>query len=298
MPPLAVARASNVRYTSKTRPVTVVFGGTSGIGAGTLQAFARHTQGVVHIVVVSRSKASADTLFASLPQHPDSLYEFFPVDCTLMRNVKAVCRELSARLTKINYLVLSQGYFLLGASPTEEGLDPLHALMMYGRVRATLDLGPLVQAAAALGEDAHIMTVAYAGIGGPIDLDDLALQRLGMLKMRGALITYIDIYTLQLAERFPDVSMTHIYPGFIASGLTRGMPFYLRWIFLVVERLFAVSPADCREWMMYALVDPAAKTGAHFKDNHAEALGPSTYAQDETARTVVWKSIQERSDRG
>ncbi|KAJ6534490.1 hypothetical protein DFH09DRAFT_1405584 [Mycena vulgaris] len=102
----------------------------------------------------------------------------------------------------------------------------------------------------------------------------------------------------QLAERFPDVSMTHIYSGFIANGLTRGMPLYLRWIFLVVERLFAVSPADCGEWMMYALVDPAAKTGAHFKDNHAEALGPSTYAQDETARTVVWKSIQERSDRG
>ncbi|KAJ6559335.1 NAD(P)-binding protein [Mycena sp. CBHHK59/15] len=296
MPSLAVTRASNAQYAAKTRPVLVVFGGTSGIGAGIVQAFARHTHGVVHVVVVGRSKPSADALFASLPQHPESLYEFLPIDCTLMRNVKAASRELSARLTKINYLVLSQGYFHLGDPPTDDGLDPLHALMVYGRVRAALELAPRLQAAAALGEDARIMTVSRAGSGGPINLDDVALQHLSMFKMRGALVTYTDIYTLEIAQRFPDISMTHIYPGFIASGLKRGMPFYLRWIFAVVEHLFATSSENCGEWMMYALVDPTAKTGAHFKTNHAEALGPNKHA-DEIARAVVWKSLQERSDR-
>ncbi|KAJ7459634.1 NAD(P)-binding protein, partial [Mycena galericulata] len=296
MPSLLVARASNAKYAPKSRPVLVVFGGTSGIGAGIVEAFARHTHGRLHVLVVGRSKSAADALFASLPQHAKSLYEFLSFDCVLMRNVKAACRDISLRVTKINYLVLSQGYVHLGAPPTEEGLDPTLAIAMYGRVRAALELAPLVQAAAALGDDARIMTVVYAGIGGPINLDDVALQHISLLKMRSTLVTYTDIYTLELAQRFPDISTTHVYPGFIASGLSRGLPFYLRWISKFIERFFATSREDCGEWMMYALVDPAAKTGAHFKDNHAEALGPSKYAQDETARAVVWKSLQERSD--
>ena len=86
--------------------------------------------------------------------------------------------------------------------------------------------------------------------------------------------------------------MTHVDPGFIASGLKREMPFLLRWIFTILETLFARSPDDCGEFMMYALVEPSAKTGAHFKSDLAEPLSACEYASG-TAREVIWRHIEE-----
>ncbi|EJD45562.1 NAD(P)-binding protein [Auricularia subglabra TFB-10046 SS5] len=301
MPSLPTVLAANASYAPKERPVLVVFGGTNGIGAGIVKAFARHTRGRVHIVILGRSQSAANEIIASLPQHAESLYEFEQLDALLIANVRKTCTALAARLPKINFLVVSQGAAHFRVPDTPEGIHPLFALGLYGRVRAALDLGPLVEKAGAAGEDAHIMTVVYAGIGGPVDLDDIALKKAVQApvwkvpEMRARFSTYTDIYTLELAERFPHVAVTHVYPGFIASGLKREMPFILRWVFTIMESLFARSSDDCGEFMMYALLDPNAKTGAHFKGDTAEPVPVSPYAVG-TAREVVWRHLQETVD--
>ncbi|KAJ6526514.1 hypothetical protein DFH09DRAFT_1328530 [Mycena vulgaris] len=51
MPSIAKIRAANAAYRSMYTPVSVFAGGTSGIGVGTEEAFARHTQNPLHLRV-------------------------------------------------------------------------------------------------------------------------------------------------------------------------------------------------------------------------------------------------------
>ncbi|KAH7106019.1 NAD(P)-binding protein [Auriculariales sp. MPI-PUGE-AT-0066] len=301
MPSLKVVCDHNANFAPKTQPVVVVFGGTSGIGAGTLQAFAHHTKGNVHIVILGRAKASAEAIFAALPKHPEGLYEFVSVDALLMRNIVEVSNELKTNskgllrkpLTKINYLVLSQGALLLSGPDTDEGLPPFLALSAYGRLRAALELVPLIEEAARLGEGAQILSIGAAGHGGPVYLEDVALRRTSLYRMRGAMITYKDIMVLEFAARHPTVGFTHIHPGFVSTNFGSNLP----WIFRILGQffyLFAKSAKDCGEWMMYAITEPASGPGPHFKSPQAEDVGASRFA-DEVTRGVVWNHSLEAS---
>jgi len=177
---------------------------TSSIGEGIVRAFARNTDGNVHIIILGRYRSSADAIIASLPKHENGLYEFVAVDAVLMRNVAAACTELKtnangqlqAPLLKINYLVLSQGAVLFGAPDTEDGHNPMTALALYGRIRAILELVSLLEKAAELGEDGRVMSIGAAGIGGPVDLSDVGMKKTSYLKLRGALVSTVDISIL------------------------------------------------------------------------------------------------------
>jgi hypothetical protein len=62
MPNLSVLRAFNtskLSTASKTVPVGVFVGGTSGIGQGMAEAFAKHTNGNSHIMYVSSDLLSS-----------------------------------------------------------------------------------------------------------------------------------------------------------------------------------------------------------------------------------------------
>lgn len=206
---LAAAKASNAQYRPAFRPVLVVFGGTNGIGAGIVRTFANytHASGIgSHIVIVGRSQASADALIASLPAGANSQYEFRQVDAMLVRNIRALARELVRDLPRINYLILSQGAMMLDATPTEEGLHPTLALMVYGRARAVLDLAPALEKAALAGEDARVMFMGAPGTGGPIDLDNLLALDKGWAAVRETMITYKDIATL-VRRSYSDYSL-------------------------------------------------------------------------------------------
>lgn len=98
----------------------------------------------------------------------------------------------------------------------------------------------------------------------------------------------------ELAARLPDVAVTHAYPGFVRSNLGRTLPFFLRWVLWPIN-FFAISADECGEWMMYALLDPDARTGAWFKRSHGEKVEASKYA-DATTREAVWKYIEEKTD--
>ncbi|KAH7096257.1 NAD(P)-binding protein [Auriculariales sp. MPI-PUGE-AT-0066] len=282
MPSISVARASNATFAPKSRPVVVVFGGTSGIGAGTARAFATHLNGAIHLVVVGRSRGGYDALVSSLPHHPDSLYEFVPADLMLLRNVRALTTELRtnsrntlrAPLAKINYFLISSGAWFIGHPGTEDGLSPVMALGLY--------------VAAALGEDARVMTVGYAGAGGEVYLDDLGLRKdYGMSKWKAAYMTYQDVFCLEVARLHPTISITHVFPGLVDSKLGDTLPWYLKYPYYALLALMSTTPEKCGEWMMYAMVDPTAKTGAHFKSDKADAVPASKYATP-AARAKVW----------
>ncbi|KAI0736448.1 hypothetical protein C8Q72DRAFT_956766 [Fomitopsis betulina] len=290
-PPLSTARASNASFSPPTPPVVVFLGGTSGIGQGTAQAFARHTNGNAHIIQAGRNRSAAHAILATStvtfpnPTSPTAKHEFVQCDASLMRNVAATAADLRTRLTKINYLVLTCGALpnvwevLRGVrEPTADGVsDRLLAITYYGRAKFALDLLPLLRAAREQGEDAHVSIVLAAGRGGPIDLEDMGLRKpYSLATMRPTVITYTDV----MIEVSVDMTFTHICPGLVST------PLFRPWV-RPLTNLLLTSIGDCGEYMLYALLH-SGNGGAKRKGARGDDIGLDGYYGSEGVRERVW----------
>lgn len=226
MPSLSTAISSNALYSPSYIPVAVFVGGTSGIGQAMVEVFARHTSGRAHIIIVGRSSKAAQTILASLPKShitgdPDIRREFISCDAFLMRNVKATTDELSERLPKINFLVVSQGYAsLAGRDETDEGIDKALALRYYSRWKFIYELMPLLRKAKDAGEDAKVMSILAAGEAGYVNLDDLAMKKnfSGIKSMQaGAAYTDYMLEVLHFCLKVPTQLTLHSYVGVFSA---------------------------------------------------------------------------------
>jgi hypothetical protein len=123
------------------------------------------------------------------------MHEFVQCDATLIKNVHATTNALSARLQKVNFLILSPGLFRVsGRHDTTEGIDEQLVLSYYARWTFAYDLMPLLVRAKDAGEDAKVMSVLAAGLpmGVQADLKDLGMKNSWVSAMRVA-PTYNDL---------------------------------------------------------------------------------------------------------
>lgn len=89
--------------------VAVFVGATRGIGAGTLKAFVKNT-GSGTFYVVGRSKAIFATQLAELESpNANVTIHFIQAEISLLRDVDAVCKTISARESKVDLLFMSAG---------------------------------------------------------------------------------------------------------------------------------------------------------------------------------------------
>jgi NAD(P)-dependent dehydrogenase (short-subunit alcohol dehydrogenase family) len=292
MTPLSAVRAANAAFSPSYIPVALFFGGTSGIGATTAQAFARYTKGKAHIIICGRNRAAAESIIASFPESPQGRYEFVECDATLMKNVQATTSDLLSKLPKLNFLVESAGYLTLkGRDETTEGLDKKLALNYYARWKFIRDLTPLLRKAKDAGEDAKVMTILAAGKGGVIDLDDLGLKKgYSLYNSALAAATYNDLMIESFAAQQPDMAFTHIFPGFVRTPILKLKHWALRPLNPLIYALlypFSVSVDECAEYMLHALLE--GEKGPYRRDANGELLGKeSGYFSTEEARQKLW----------
>ncbi|KAJ7366109.1 NAD-P-binding protein [Mycena albidolilacea] len=241
MPPLAQALKLNASFLPKApKPVALFVGGTSGIGQAMARRFAEYTKGESHIIVVGRNHAAARATISSFPNSKLGTYEFVECDATLMQNVGTTTAALRAHISKLNFLVLSPGFFsiIAGRDETAEGLDKKLALLYYARWKFIYDLMPLLQNAAASAEDAKVYSVLGAGTGSAIDLDDLGLKkRYSALKAATAAATYTDLMMEKFATTNPQVQFTHAFPGLVRTPMMRPK----HWVLKPLAPLISVA---------------------------------------------------------
>lgn len=109
--PLTAIQASNALIASSLSPqlVAVFVGATSGIGATTLKAFAKHA-GLARIYLVGRNQGAADDLLSECKAlNPTAEYIFIQSDVSLIRNVDDACREIKKKESAVNILFQTQG---------------------------------------------------------------------------------------------------------------------------------------------------------------------------------------------
>lgn len=192
-------RARNAAVLSATAyiPVAVFVGGTSGVGEGMAQAFANHTRGNAHIIIVGRNRTAAESIIAQFPKptSPEAKHEFVACDVSLMRNVRAASEEIRSKVSRINLLAMSPGFMTTsGRNETEEGIDKKLAVHYYSRWMFTKELVNLLEMAKEQGEDARVLSVFSAGKGGAINMDDLGLKKTFSLRNAAMQVpTYNDL---------------------------------------------------------------------------------------------------------
>ncbi|KAK0482695.1 hypothetical protein IW261DRAFT_1333916 [Armillaria novae-zelandiae] len=302
MPDLATAKVSNSKFSPSYIPVAVVVGGNSGIGEAIVRAIARYTGGKVHLIIISRNRTTAEKILTSLPTATteDSnpvLREFVSCDAELMENIKTTAADLSTRLTKINYLVLSAGYVNLWSKrqETEEGIDKLLGLRYYSRFKYVYELLPLLRNAKNAGEDVNVLSILASGMGRAIDVNDLALKH-SYRAYKATMVSgsYNDIMVEEFAKRDPEIAFTHIYPGLVNTPGTRPTHWALRLISPLISLfvwLSAISPEESAEYMLFSLFD--GKKGFFHRSPKGDDLGMKGYPFTEEEKKAVWDHSME-----
>lgn len=161
-------------------PTALVLGGNSGIGQAIAFKLANYIK-PLHIIISGRNQESAESTINELKkinEDKESNFEFVSCDVTLMKNMHQYTQEIKKKVDKLNYLVITAGFFSLsGRNETEEGIDRSLAAHYYSRFLVINELLPLLQKAKSQGEEARVLTVLSAGNGGKVDEDDLDLKK-------------------------------------------------------------------------------------------------------------------------
>ncbi|KAJ7732062.1 NAD(P)-binding protein [Mycena maculata] len=295
MPDLSTVRKFNTAWVPAYTPVGIFVGGTSGIGQGIAEAFARHTKGNAHIVIVGRNSAAAATILAGLPPAPagaNVTRDFVPCDLTSIASVKRVAASLGARFPRINLLVTTAGAINFESAITSEGLEVSAAVWYYARWALLAGLLPAIRAAHAAGEDARVMAVFSAGQGTALDLGDLGLQKAlkpvrdfaGFRTAGGQASTYIDLMFKDYAARNPGITFVHAHPGLVDTPLLKSVPLNPDIV------ATAKSIEVCGEHQLYALLK--APAGASRTGQDGDDIGTDLPATEEVQRTL-WEHTEE-----
>ncbi|KAF7307795.1 hypothetical protein MKEN_01139600 [Mycena kentingensis (nom. inval.)] len=293
MPSLIQARSLVAEFSPPYVPVAVFVGGTSGVGQGMAEALAKQLSGRAHIILIGRTAATAQPVLDGLPKPGAGVegwkHEFVQCDSESMRAIRATCAELRARLSHINFLVLSaagsKGNSMTTSELTEEGIEVHLATRYVSRYQYLKEVVPLLDAAQKRGQHAHAMSVLGAGFGFAIPKDpDWMVERarkaqysftqgraicLAALKAMFYTSPFNDAMVAYFASAHPSIAFTHIMPGQVltdgAQHIEMGSLLTpLAFVFDTFKWLLGTSQDDCAQYMLSALVSPNTDNGGAF----------------------------------
>ena len=108
-------RKANSTLGSRPPGLTSVFvGATKGIGASTLKELIKHLN-APKVYLLGRSKARCASQLAQLEiLNPKASIMFIETEVSLLKNVDAVCKEISNRESSLDLLYMSPGMLAFG----------------------------------------------------------------------------------------------------------------------------------------------------------------------------------------
>ncbi|KAH8658220.1 putative short-chain dehydrogenases/reductase [Xylariales sp. PMI_506] len=230
--------------------VAVFIGGTSGVGEYTLQAFAKNAANP-RAYIVGRSEESANRIIHECEQlNPSGKFVFIKGDVSLISGVDEVCRQIKAKETAINILIMTQGSVAFDKK-TSEGVPIATSLAVYSRLRFVLNLIPLIRQAPTFR---RIVSVLAATCEGDIDIRNIRGEGLPLLKWRNQTAALQSLLLERVSRENATqsgITLIHAFPGLVKSGITRDargfQAFTSKLMTLLLSPLIATPPAESGE---------------------------------------------------
>jgi len=282
--------------------VSLVVGGTSGIGKGFCEWLAMHGASVV---VAGRNKQSGAEVIELMKKvaprdlSPAPQYAFLPIDCFLISDTRRFAAEFQQQHPKLDYLVLSPGIATTqGRTETSEGVDQKLAVHYFSRMAVIDGLLPVLEKTAAEeGADVRVLSVFSGGVHSSYNLykeDPEVKQNYTLKNAADASGMYNDIGLDSFSREHPKISFTHAAPGFVSTNWGTEMSFPLRMLIRSIQ-VFGKSPLKCAEILGHSLYAPDFKGGFHVMS--ASGTHDKVTSIHEQAREPVWQTTRSLLDR-
>ncbi|MCJ1350626.1 MAG: hypothetical protein MMC33_000607 [Icmadophila ericetorum] len=153
-------------------------------------------------------------------------------------------RDIKAKEKSVNIVFLGTGTLVAGTE-TSEKLHFAMALILYSRARFIVNLLPLLQATTSLK---RVVSVLAGGKEGSIDTTDYQGWKVPMHLQRGHAASLVTLSHEALAQKAPDVSLIHDFPGQVKPGITRGTTgafwFVIRALFKIIGPLVNIPEEE------------------------------------------------------
>ena len=260
--------------------ITLVTGGTSGIGLVTAKAL--KAQGF-HVVITARNLEKADKSF-----------EILECDFSSLDSIRNAAAEFRKRHDRLHVLVNNAGGLNPKRTLSKDGLELTFAVNHLGYFVLTNLLVDVLKASA----PARVVSVASeASRWGRIDLKDLQAAHKPYIAFRqyGATKRMNIAFALELAERLKGTGVTSnaLHPGAIYSNFGVGKGWFSAGFALA--RPFLLTPEQGAQTSIYLATSPevAEVTGAYF--SRRKQRTPPRQARDENVRKRLWEASEELS---
>ncbi|MFD4830673.1 SDR family NAD(P)-dependent oxidoreductase [Streptomyces uncialis] len=252
------------------RPLTIVTGGTDGIGKEVARGLARQGK---RVWIIGRNETKGAAVEAEL--RADGEVRFVAADLSVLSEVRSLADAILADSGGVEILVHCAGILRMSHELTEDGIEQNFAINYLARFLLTERLLPELEKGRA-----RIVNIAGAGMNKPVlDLDSLpGIPRLSPLKTFMQSQVANDLWTLDLAERLKatGVVVTGVMPGMVATNIRKNNAngFLLklpdsRLLAPIVRRFGMISPATASITPVWLATAPetAASNGRFYGPN-------------------------------
>lgn len=270
------------------KPIALVTGATSGLGAAAASAL---SQAHFKVLIAGRDAQRGADVVAQIRARGGEA-EFLSADLFSKRGIRALAEQVKARTNTLALLVNNAGGSFQARSDTEDGIERTFALNTLAPFLLTQALLP--ELAAARGRVVNVATGVPKGTKAQVDQLMQPKKYSGFAAYSNAKLALIAL-TLEQAERFAarGVTAVSMHPGIIlGTRFGQDIPKPILSIMGGVARLFRMnSSLDQASGRFLRAATTDVKSGTFFDQDKMGT--PPVHAQDADFRGKLWSLLED-----
>ncbi|XP_042509043.1 dehydrogenase/reductase SDR family member on chromosome X-like isoform X2 [Macadamia integrifolia] len=292
-----------------TRPLCIITGATSGLGAASAHALSREG---FYVVLVGRSSHLLSKIVEEIKkQDADAHLKAFQIDLSCFQSIINFKNELEQWLSDSNMhssvqvLINNAGIFATSCRFTNEGYDQMMGTNYIGAFSLTNLLLPLLRSSPVPSRIINVTSFTHQCVSGTrVDEETLAGKYFSRSKQYPCahiyeyskfcllLFSYELHRQLYLKDGSCKVSIFAVDPGVVETNIMREVPSCLSQLAFMVLRLLGLlqSPEKGVESIVDATLAPPESSGEYFFGGRGRTAKSSELSYDRELARKLWTS--------